>query len=565
MRTFATILLALASVALARPARAQGDDLSWSLTETFVLEWHGETDGFEPTATAAHDRDNYLALKNRANLGLHRGPLDVQLRLDQSTFWATCPTMPSDPTEIDAADLQGCRSPREGVLEDDYRLERATASLRLGRHTLWVGDFPLQVGRGIALSLRKVSEFGIDDALRGSRLQLRLHDAVRLDLFGGLVNVSNLDEVTDTHVDEVRDRLAGGRIEGRILDVATVGAHGIFLVPRGADGVSDTDFLGGLWTFIAGGTLEMPDLFDRLSFYAEADGLVRYLDDGRGEDEGWALYSSVDLDLGPVTLLGELKWYENFVVAGSVVDGRGLSRPLSQPPTIERQDQFVRSLTDVLGGRLRVDVRLPMDFLLFANFAYVAGRRSNSFDSMHGYGGLEYRLGDGRVSGTVTGGYRREFARDDEGPHVDHLDFDIVDVQANATIGLVGRHGLHVTLIHETWNKPAAGSDDPLYFNRGTIALGYDYGSLLSINVAYEYDTQFAWNTYRYIDEEGVWQVQNGIRQHFGFAEVRYSPFPWLDLRLRGGAMRGGLRCVAGVCRVFPNFTGARIEGVFRF
>ncbi len=565
MRTPATILLALAPVLAAGPAAAQGDPLSWSLTETLILEWHGETDGFEPAAAAAHDRDNYVALKNRATLGLHRGPLDVQLRFDQSSFWGTCPAMPDEPAEVDGQDLQGCRSPRDGVLRDDYRLERATASLRLGRHQLWVGDFPLQVGRGIALSLRKVSEFGIDDALRGSRLQLRLHDAVRVDLFGGLVNVSNLDEVTDTRVDEVRDRLAGGRIEGRILDLATVGAHAVFLVPRGADGLEDRDFLGGLWSLVAGGTLEMPRLADRLSLYAEADGLVRYLGGEAGQQEGFALYASADLDLRPVTLLAELKWYEDFVVAGSVADGRGLPRPLGQPPTIERQDQFIRSLTDVLGGRLRVDVRLPMDFLVFASFAYVAGRRSNSFDAMHGYGGLEYRLGDGRLTGSLTAGYRREFARDEEGPHVDHLDFDIADVQASATIGLVGRHSLHATVLHETWNKPAPGDGSPLYFHRGTVALGWDYGSLFSANVAYEYDTQFAWNTYRFTDEEGTWELQNAIRQHFAFAEVRWSPAPWLDLRLRGGAMRGGLRCVAGVCRVFPNFTGARLESVFRF
>lgn len=563
------LAVVLAAIVLAAPAARAEERLWWSLTETLVLEWHGEADMQGASPQAAHDRDNYVVLKNRANLGLRRGPLDITLRFDQSTYWDTCPQMPpEDPTP---EDILGCRSPREGVHGDDYRLERMSARLRFGRHRLYAGDFPIQVGRGIVLSLRKVSEFGIDDALRGVRLQLRLHEDVELDLFGGVVNVNNIDEVIDTPVSDPRDRVVGGRIEGRILDVVDVGAHGVLLFPLSADGSTDQDLLGGAWTGMVGGTIELTSLFDRLSIYIEGDGLIRTLAAG-GEEEGFALYSSLDLSLGRVTLFGELKWYENFQVMGTVTEGRVLEgesvpRPLSQPPTIEREDQPVLNNTDVLGGRLRADVRLPLDFLVYANAAYVHGRRDNLLDTFHVYAGLEYRLSEGRVSGTLSGGYRREFGRQerDDPPDWDRVTTELYHLELSTAVRLVGRHALHLSFDHETWNKP--GTEGDHIYHRGTVSVGYDFGSMLSVSVAYEYDTAVDYNVYSDVQDAEcrTWEVTTAVRQHFGFAEIRYQPRRWLDLRLRGGTMRGGLRCLSGICRVFPNFTGVRFESVLRF
>lgn len=585
-RNLAT-LATLATVALApRPARAE-EATSWSLTETLVFEWHGETDSSSSSAAeGAHDRDNYLTLQNRANLGLRRGPLNFTFRIDQSAFWNTCEPMPEQGATI--ADIRGCRSPRESVHTNDLRLERATARLRLGRHRLYFGDFPLQIGRGIALSLRKVSEFGIDDALRGARLQLRLHDDVRLDLFGGVINISNLDAVTHTFQPDPRDRLVGGSIEGSVLDLFDLSAHGVMLLPESADQSIETDLNGGEWTAVIGGTLEFPGLWDRLSLFVEADGLLRQMAGAEASvDEGFALYATVDLDLGRFTLLGELKWYEDFEVVGTVYQqldqipvqwSNRTPRPLSQPPTIEREDQPVLNNRDVLGGRLRLDVRLPAGFLVYGNVAYVDGRASDAFNTLHGYLGLEYRLLEGRISGTLSGGYRRAFghqpieasADDAEiqpSPDWDALTAEIYHGEANLSVRLVGRHSLHFAFLHESWNEPALGETN--YFHRGTLTLGYDYGSKLSIGIAYEYDTQFERNTYvvddETVEEPGRYEVPTSVRQHFAFAEVRYMPLRWLDLRLRGGTQRGGLRCLSGVCRMFPNFTGVRFESVLRF
>jgi hypothetical protein len=549
------------------PAEAQ-QALAWSLTETMVLEWHGETDGHQPgTAAQAHDRDNYLALKNRTNLGLRQGPLNVTFRFDQASYWRTCPAMAEEPT---ITDVHGCRSPQPGQLHNDYRLDRATARLRLGRHRLWVGDFPLQVARGTALSLRQVSEFGIDDALRGGRLLLRLHRRLRVDLFGGVVNISNLDEVTDRFVPEVRDRLAGGRIEGK-LGLVEVGAHALVLSPLDAEGTTALDYRGGETTVVGGATVELSNVADVFSFYMEADGLLRWLPEAGeaapappqdSDQRGLALYATADARLNSLTLLGELKWYENFEVAGTAHDGAMLPRPYNQPATIEREDQPLLDNTNVLGGRLRLDLRVHPALLLYANGAYVAGRQENKLDTLHSYAGLEYRLFDGRLNGTLSGGYRRVTSRRDDGEKA-ALSFEIGHIEANAAVQIHGPHSLHLAFRHETWNKPNDG--EAHRFHRGSLIVGYDLASKLSLGVAYEYDTQFALNYYIVEEQEGRYSVPTSIRQHFVFGEVRYTPWRWLDLRLRGGTQRGGLRCLSGVCRTFPNFTGIRLETVLRF
>jgi len=37
------------------------------------------------------------------------------------------------------------------------------------------------------------------------------------------------------------------------------------------------------------------------------------------------------------------------------------------------------------------------------------------------------------------------------------------------------------------------------------------------------------------------------------------------SLRLFAGSARGGLRCVSGVCRVFPPFEGVKLTATLRF
>ena len=47
--------------------------------------------------------------------------------------------------------------------------------------------------------------------------------------------------------------------------------------------------------------------------------------------------------------------------------------------------------------------------------------------------------------------------------------------------------------------------------------------------------------------------------------QVRYNFASSDNLTLFVGQQQGGLRCVSGVCRVFPPFEGARLDATVRF
>ena len=44
-----------------------------------------------------------------------------------------------------------------------------------------------------------------------------------------------------------------------------------------------------------------------------------------------------------------------------------------------------------------------------------------------------------------------------------------------------------------------------------------------------------------------------------------YRPIRSLSLALFAGQRRGSLRCVGGVCRVYPPFEGMRLDATFRY
>ena len=78
-------------------------------------------------------------------------------------------------------------------------------------------------------------------------------------------------------------------------------------------------------------------------------------------------------------------------------------------------------------------------------------------------------------------------------------------------------------------------------------------------------------NTARLIGAFGYEYTTRYQRQlnYFNGSLLVRLPRHWLpgdsSVRVFAGQQRGALRCVNGVCKVFPDFTGARVELVLRF
>ena len=185
-------LLILAAVLLAVPASVYAaDDFSMSVTNTLNLDMIedqlGDADAFSRYGFAA----------NKLNTIGRYGDLSFWLRLDAHGF----------------AGLNW-----EGDSESPYGNEvyprRAQLRYKVGAWKFTGGDFYKEVGRGIALSLRKGDEVSSDTSILGwdSTYSSRNQS---FSVFGGVTNQASLDPVERYATDWKPDQVAGLNYELR--------------------------------------------------------------------------------------------------------------------------------------------------------------------------------------------------------------------------------------------------------------------------------------------------------------------------------------------------------------
>ncbi len=431
--------------------------------------------------------------------------------------------------EIDAELFQGRPS---AAYQDDARLERISVGYDLDDWQVTLGDLHRQLGRGIVLSLRKIDELGEDTTLQGGQLSLSLDDH-EADLFAGRTNASQLDAVSQKHTEDPGDVIAGGAYSFHGLSWLTVGVHGLHLRPR-VDVLPEEgqDHASALGAF-----LETPPLGDVLAIYLEADWEGRHVA-GQGE-QAKAMYGSADLTLGAVDVLLEGLLLDHFFVRGS--PNTLLRKPFdyAQPPTLERFDQEVIDNTNTRGGRAKVSYALlEGDLVPYVNAMYRQNDPGDEaqLDQLHAYVGVDLAYQDGRSRVGLSGGWRRERQQDEIVKGMIHGDVDWLQA-------LPAAWALHLTVSHES--RELAGRD----YLRGTTLVGLEKGGLGAATAEIGYDTQ---------DDSG------DVRQVFVAGILSWETSPDLALRATGGNQRGGLKCVAGVCRDFPAFSGGRLEIVAR-
>jgi hypothetical protein len=520
--------------ALAGPAASRADESelpSVGVTETFLVERHG----FNQDRRA--DNDDYWDLKSRLNLSSTAGPYTAGLRIDDVVYF----------------------SPPDGTYRDDQRVERFSLRADGRLASVTAGDFYVQVGRGIALALRKIDELGVDVALRGGRLDLHLPGRWETSLFAGTTNITNVDEVNRRVVPDPRDRILGGRTELTLVDLVTVGTHGVVLVP----GIPSLPEEGDDHIGNAGLDLDVPEIPGGLHLHLEGDLQWRNVGgsdpaEGRHPHQPLALYGDVGWTAGPLSLTVELKDYYDFQpLEGAVDPFSGLPYTYTQPPTAERSDQQVPSTRNIIGGRLRADLRIPgTPHAVFANVMHARTRKRDVDEDdyvlvddtlfWHAYAGGELRLNGERTVGQASGGLRLE----DDAESGDNLR-RLVHAEVDVQTPVVGPWGMHVSWIHESWRQhnPVETRGDITY-HRGTAVLEADYGSLAAAAIAFEYD-----------DEVDL----PGVRRTFWFGDARWNVTSNVTLHVVVGQQRGGLKCVNGVCRTFPPFAGGRAEVVVRY
>jgi hypothetical protein len=103
---------------------------------------------------------------------------------------------------------------------------------------------------------------------------------------------------------------------------------------------------------------------------------------------------------------------------------------------------------------------------------------------------------------------------------------------------------LHITSVNEF--RTLQGSA----YERGSLFLGVDWASVGGLTFEFGFDSQNKSDDARNLFYAGILVAHLTDR---------------LELRGTVGTQRGGIKCIAGVCRQFPEFTGGRIEAIARF
>ncbi len=482
-----------------------GQDATWVHTTTVELR--------DDNRNGVDLDDRYGVLINRLNFQGHYDKLTASFRADLFRFW----------------------DPPTGDQQNDLLLERLTVSYRSGAWTVTAGDFFQQLGRGIALSLRKVEETGVDVSIQGGRVELSAGDHQAL-VFAGRVNAANLDEVSQKRVEDPKDVVTGFSYTWTWLPVAT-SLFGVYMETQ-------DEILGHPGrTATVGGSLELFEIGEWAALYVEGD--VQHRESagvgcGAFKDPcgGYAGYATLDVYFGSWAWLVEGLYLRGFELRGSRNTALEQAFVYNLPPTLERVDQELMNQRDVQGVRLHGEVEVAaLEMVLAADFTYRQNDPGTQaqVDAWHGHGKVQWRHGTGKL--WLSGGYREEHSARERLRAMAHGELDWRQE-------LGGALGLHGYVQHqEELDATRSG-------RKGTALLGLEWRQVGSLTADLGYDTV---------------NSRAGVRQWFLAGIATVELWTSVQARLVAGTQRGGLRCVAGVCRDFPGFAGARAEVVARF
>jgi hypothetical protein len=557
------LLVAVAIAFAASPAQAiefhiKKEGLRLDIIESLTAAYHGDLGSLitesqrmsvDPMAPLLRlPERHFYDIINRLNVNLQWRRFRLATRWDTAVYFDT-PPMSCAATSTITLRSRFCQNyfyPEKLTLEYSGRAVEAT-----------LGDFYVSFGRGLVLSLRKLDELGIDTTLQGTRFVF--HDGpVAATLVAGVTNIQNVDQATGRFAGDPRDVIAGGRAEYRFFDKVNVGAHvvgGIHL--RNASNLPQKRSDGML---MYGGNIDAPRLTRWLSLYAEAAGQMVVLSDRRSH--GYALYGAATGYFGPVAIVAEVKHYSTFQRWRSSVDGsfpEFVPVAYNQPPTAERiLTELVAPTYDVSGARLRADWRVNANLLLYASYAYFSERGVPGGLHYHDpYGGAEIRWDQGRSHLFPSGGFRTERCGETR--------------PENADCHREGIGGEFQQIGHVEWDftqylprRLSVEAQGFALFRRGEGVLNPD-NTVASWTEGNAYFA-FKWTPYLVFSLGYEWSTRPSprINQHFFNGSVQYNITTATSIRVFAGGTRGGLRCISGVCRDFPSFTGALLELVVR-
>jgi len=618
---FATLCVAAKAGAL-EPTLVLGTPVAFDITESASTLYNFDNRDTRPNQVATRANDDWGLFYNRINVQANGGAWQASLRLDNAWFFRS-----PNATQI-GLDLVNSRPPSAGgatapvyfrqkvqeagielsnryinwLYPAKYSVTYASPALELG-----LGDGYVSFGRGLVLSLRKLDELASDTTLRGARVTARARAgelSLRATGVVGTLNPLRIDPASgrylgvDSSVTPGLARLteagmpravstdfapdtgncrtfatcsyAPDRIYGAQVELShhalKFGLQGSLLersTPLSNDLVRSSAHMA-----TASASIELADLLGHGGAYLE----VAVQDLGHADPQapklapGQAVYLSVNVLAGPLSLLFEGKHYRRFFpLLANVSPLRAAEFSLlaaSAPPTTEAlfiDTAFESFNTCVSGGRLRGDLELSKLASAYAWAGYYESfAESASNDSCRVSRDTRNRVLDTATGVELHSRDRRSKADLSIGSRIDDTDRALVTdsgqtqvfyreiyTRHQAALALGGPYSLELQGWHRRRHQTIGGPGSP--WSEGDELLGFEYAPHWSVAVGFSYDTNPA------------------VPPSYVNGQLGYRLSSDSSVSLFVGQRRGALRCVGGVCRVFPPFEGAALDVTLRF
>jgi hypothetical protein len=284
-------------------------------------------------------------------------------------------------------------------------------------------------------------------------------------------------------------------------------------------------------------------------------------------DPGYGAYLSATYTPRHVALTLEARHYRRlFPLSGNVKLSRVAefsSLSYNQVPTTELEDndtEFERMNTCVSGARLRGDFTLlPGVRALGSASHYISYAESSSNESCRTSGELLNRIYDGSSGFALDSDDRRRHLEVTLGVRLDQSNAELqlpsgarsrlfygegyfrhqleLPISEDFSFSLVGRHR----------RRSQAEGGPGVPWAEGDEVASIDWADHSSLGLGAEYDTR------------------PGVPHRYFNIELSHRPTPSSRIALFAGQRRGALRCVGGICRLYPPFEGVRLDLAVRF
>jgi hypothetical protein len=690
------------------PFKIRRKPVALDITNTFVFNYMLDNRNGAPFRPSTNVDDFRAEWIDRLNIQASWWKLRFGLRLDTAVYADELQrgeVIPKAKAEIDAAEARGEQAPSVKDYANQYYRElhsrfvqtfypsKLFVSYQQPGLEATLGDFYVQLGRGLVFSVRKIDELAIDTTVRGGKVVFdrKLGPlTVGATAFAGQMNPLRIDEVSGRRLhgeasplffafpetgplktyeydpngqpvaalsraraSYLADTVMGARLEAGPSDWFVLGAN-LSTVVRRDNSADRLTCLGGSEARCAAlpagsyeynscvaaqadlcesrfpvyqttnpsllhnqvrtfsGTLSVPSIGKGIAdAYVEVAG--QQLTDGRtsaidaagkrateADRWGYGIYANANVRMGPVSAAFEFKHYRSFFPLTANIDTvtPGFGAPefqlvgYNQVPTVEPIYIDPIGLPNICntGGRARVDAALSKDLTFtgwvghYVSFSEVneinfdckestqtpeqqaaqgfrADNRTNMWDMASG---LDWHFENGRSHLKATFGARLdnlEVPRLAGGTGSSETDvfYKEAYLRYDFVKHLAGKVALQLVGWHRNRARPLTFADP---WQEGENYTAIQWAPYLSASFGFEYLNRVGC-------QPGSDQVPclffNGQIQYRAPGNDKMIDKVFNSVRLYVGQRRGALRCVSGVCRLFPPLEGAQVEVVSRF